>query len=329
MISRPKRMGWLRGGCPTGILGAMRVTRTPILIVVALLIVGCQPTARLPSPTAAPTFTAVPTASATPSSSVMPTPTATVRRTADPAPPPAVTPSPIATPTASSEVSPSPTIGFAPSGPTTEARVSRVVDGDTIRVAYGGQRYALRYIGIDTPETVHPSRPVEWMGREASAANRQLVDGRTVVLEKDVSETDRYGRLLRYVWLREGDGWLLVNLELVRRGFAQVSTYPPDVKYTDLFLDAQRAARDQELGLWGQPTDDDDGEQPADSEPDRGSGGTGGTGSCDPAYPGVCIPPSPPDLNCGDIEHRRFKVLPRIPTASTSTATVWVARAAS
>jgi micrococcal nuclease len=190
-----------------------------------------------------------------------------------------------------------------PSGPTQGAVVLRVVDGDTIRVDIAGQEYALRYIGIDTPETVHPSRPVEWMGRQASEANDRLVGGRPVTLEKDVSETDRYGRLLRYVWLQQDGAWLLINLELVRLGLAQVSTYPPDVKYTDLFLAEQRYAREAGRGLWAEP-------------PDGGgsdSGGAGGIDSCDPAYPTVCIPPPPPDLDCGDIPHRRFAVLPPDP----------------
>jgi micrococcal nuclease len=179
----------------------------------------------------------------------------------------------------------------------------RVVDGDTIRVQIGGQEFPLRYIGIDTPETVHPSKPVEFMGKEASDANRRLVEGRMVVLEKDVSDADRYGRLLRYVWLADGAGWLLVNHELVRLGFAQASTYPPDVKYTDRFLDAQRSARDGGRGLWGDPP-------PGDDDP---PGGGGGGGSCDSSYPGVCIPPAPPDLDCGDVGHRNFRVLPPDP----------------
>ena len=104
---------------------------------------------------------------------------------------------------------------------------------------------------MDTPETVKPDSPVEWMGPEASRANAGLVEGRTVVLEKDVSETDRYGRLLRYVWLVDGDRWTLVDLELVRQGFAQVETDPPDVRYADRFVAAQRAARAAGLGLWG------------------------------------------------------------------------------
>ena len=80
-------------------------------------------------------------------------------------------------------------------------QVVRVVDGDTIIVRLGGQDRRLRYIGMDTPETKKPDTPVQWMGPEASAANAALVEGRMVVLEKDVSETDRFGRLLRYVWL--------------------------------------------------------------------------------------------------------------------------------
>ena len=78
-------------------------------------------------------------------------------------------------------------------------RVVSVVDGDTIRVSIDGVEYPLRYIDINTPETRHPSRPIEWMGPEATAANEALVEGQTVYLEKDVSETDRYGHLLRYV----------------------------------------------------------------------------------------------------------------------------------
>ena len=123
-----------------------------------------------------------------------------------------------------------------------------VVDGDTIKVEVAGTVYTVRYIGIDTPETVHPSKPVEWMGREASAANEELVGGQTVYLERDVSETDQYGRLLRYVFLADGT---FVNAELVRLGYAVVSTYPPDVRYQALFLEMEREAREAERGLWG------------------------------------------------------------------------------
>jgi len=191
-----------------------------------------------------------------------------------------------------------------PSGPTEQARVVSVTDGDTIHVDIDGTEYRLRYIGIDSPETNDPRSPVEWMGREASQANERLVGGKQVVLEKDVSDVDRFGRLLRYVWLRENGGWLMVNEELVRQGYAEASTYPPDVKYTDRLFEAMRDATDAGLGLWGAP------EAPAPT-PSSPAGGSGS--NCDPSYPDVCIPPSPPDLDCGDISFRRFTVVPPDP----------------
>jgi micrococcal nuclease len=128
--------------------------------------------------------------------------------------------------------------------------VTRVTDGDTIRVTIQDTEYRVRYIGIDTPESVAPGQSVEPYAIAASEANERLVGGRDVILEQDVSETDRFGRLLRYVWLRENGTWTMVNLALVEQGFAQVATYPPDVKYVDRFLAAEREAREEERGLW-------------------------------------------------------------------------------
>jgi len=128
-----------------------------------------------------------------------------------------------------------------------EGRVVHVVDGDTIDVQLGGRRVRVRYIGINAPESADPRRPVECFGREAAAKNKELVDGKVVRLERDVSETDRYGRLLRYVYVGE----LFVNAELVRLGYAQAVTYPPDVKYQELFLTLEREAREAGRGLWG------------------------------------------------------------------------------
>jgi endonuclease YncB( thermonuclease family) len=128
------------------------------------------------------------------------------------------------------------------------AEVVDVVDGDTIKTSIDGQVYTVRYIGVDTPETVAPGRPVEWMGPEASAANEAMVGGKTVYLEKDVSETDRYGRLLRYVYLADGT---FVNAELARLGYAHAATFPPDVAYQDLFRQMEQEARDAGRGLWG------------------------------------------------------------------------------
>jgi len=111
----------------------------------------------------------------------------------------------------------------------------------------GGKDYRLRYIGIDTPETVDPRRPVGCFGREASERNRQLVEGRTVGLEKDVSETDSCGRLLRYVWVDDQ----MVNGALVEEGYALAATYPPDVRYSGVFASLQAQAREGKRGLWG------------------------------------------------------------------------------
>jgi endonuclease YncB( thermonuclease family) len=147
-----------------------------------------------------------------------------------------------------------PAEGVVPSGETEDARVVRVVDGDTIIVDRGHGSERLRYIGVNAPESVRPDSPVEFMGKEASAANAALVDGAEVVLERDISDRDRYDRLLRYVWVRDGDGWVFVNLELVRRGFAQATTYPPDVRWTDSLRAAEATARSAGLGLWGPPT---------------------------------------------------------------------------
>ena len=196
-----------------------------------------------------------------------------------------------------------------PTGPAQVARVVSITDGDTIRVQFGGAEYRVRYIGMDTPETHFGT---EWMGPEAAQANADLVAGKQVVLEKDVSETDEFGRLLRYVWLHDDGAWLLVNMELLREGFAQVATYPPDVKYIDPWLiDAQRQARNAGIGLWaGEPGVSEPGAT-ATPAPTTPLGITGG--NCEPSYPDICIPIGTPDLDCGDISARRFRVLWDVP----------------
>lgn len=127
--------------------------------------------------------------------------------------------------------------------------VTKVVDGDTIVV--NGES-TVRFIGIDTPETVDPRRPVGCFGKEASSETKSLLSGKEVILQKDVSETDKYKRLLRYVFLPLPDGRILfVNDYLVREGFAKVLTYPPDVKYNEEFRQAEREAKENSAGLWG------------------------------------------------------------------------------
>ena len=128
------------------------------------------------------------------------------------------------------------------------ATVVRVVDGDTIELSDGSR---VRYIGINTPELKHAGTAEECFAAEAKAANERLVLNKAVRLERDVSETDRYGRLLRYVYIDD----TFVNLALVSDGFAYASPYPPDVEHNDDFRTAMTAAREQRKGLWnGCPT---------------------------------------------------------------------------
>jgi micrococcal nuclease len=125
--------------------------------------------------------------------------------------------------------------------------VVRVVDGDTIIVRLDGREQRVRYIGVNTPESVDPRREVQCFGKEAAERNRALVAGKTAWLEKDVSDSDQYGRLLRYVVV---DG-VLINAEMIREGYARSTTYPPDVRYAERFRALEREARDARRGLWG------------------------------------------------------------------------------
>lgn len=264
----------------------------------------------------------------------------------------------------------------------TRAMVTEIIDGDTIAVLINDREYRVRYIGIDSPETRDPNTGVQPFGPEATEANRKLVAGQTVGLEQDVSETDRYGRLLRYVWVGE----VLVNAELVRQGYAMASTYQPDVKYQALFTELQREARAGGRGLWGRAPTPTPTRPPAGPTVRSNANLRGGPGTnypvvgsvragqrlaivernaagnwfrvasgawiagslvsgapsvpvaaiipppaaqpvplaqpaapaapapavsadCDPSYPDVCIPSPPPDLDCGQIPFRRFRVV--------------------
>jgi micrococcal nuclease len=165
-------------------------------------------------------------------------------------------PSAIADSSADSSVDAS---GAAPIDPSTvrgpgaveaNATVSAEVDGDTIRVTLSdGSRETIRLIGIDTPETKKPGSPIGCFGPEASHFTAALIPvGTPVALELDIEQRDRYGRLLAYV-RRAADG-LFVNEALATYGYAMVLTYPPNVAYTDHFVDAVAQARDQGRGLW-------------------------------------------------------------------------------
>jgi micrococcal nuclease len=127
-------------------------------------------------------------------------------------------------------------------------RVVKVVDGDTIHVQVGGEREKVRYIGVDTPETKDPRKPVQCFGERASQFNERLVGGERVRLVRDVEPRDRYGRLLAYVF-RDRDA-LFINAELARLGYAQALTIAPNARYADRFAALARAAREDGRGLW-------------------------------------------------------------------------------
>jgi micrococcal nuclease len=125
-----------------------------------------------------------------------------------------------------------------------QAKVVAVLDGDTIVIS-GGDK--VRYAGLNTPESHHPDKLPEYCGREAFEANRRLVAGKTVRLEFDERRRDRYGRLLAYVYVDS----LLVNAELIRQGYAQVSTYKENQRYHGEFERLQQNAVAARRGLWG------------------------------------------------------------------------------
>lgn len=133
---------------------------------------------------------------------------------------------------------PEPTAIPSPVAGDETGRVTRVIDGDTIDVRIGTEIYRVRYVGVNTPERDEPCYD------DATAANAALVDDQVVTLVRDVSNTDRYGRLLRYVYVGE----MFVNAELVAGGFAEAGYYPPDTAFTQLFEDLEAAARRDQIG---------------------------------------------------------------------------------
>lgn len=145
------------------------------------------------------------------------------------------------------------------------AEVIRIVDGDTITVmvvdrmdgpgagdAAIGAEHDVRLLGIDTPESVDPRRPVECFGEAASAATAALLEGKDVVMVKDVEEVDQYDRLLRYIYF----GGEMANARLVVNGYAHAYTYPPNVRHSRMLVGLERAAREAERGLWSSETCD-------------------------------------------------------------------------
>ena len=130
--------------------------------------------------------------------------------------------------------------------------VLKVVDGDTFWILNANnEREKIRLIGIDTPEKRNSGRKkIGYYGEEASQYTEELLEGKYVRLEYDVQLSDRYGRTLAYVYLENGS---LLNDLLVREGYATVATFPPNVKYVDLFITSEEYARSRSLGLWNKP----------------------------------------------------------------------------
>jgi micrococcal nuclease len=163
-----------------------------------------------------------------------------------------------------------------------------ITDGDTFRADVGGISEPVRLIGMDTPEVG------ECLAAEATAYLSQLISGRSVRLITDVSDRDQFDRLLRYIMV---DG-TFVNAALVREGLAAAVQFPPDTLMAPILEAAQGEAQAAGRGIWGTGG--------ACSLPPPPSG-------CDPAYPTVCIPSPPPDLDCGQISFTNFTVLPSDP----------------
>ena len=197
-------------------------------------------------------------------------------------------------------------LGVRPAGSADPCVVARVVDGDTI-VCADGER--VRFLLIDAPEADQGP-----FGPAAAAFLRALLPrGAQVRLETDVDPCDRYGRRLAYVYLADGR---MVNRIMVRQGFAVPTVVPPNVRHVETIRAAADSAQANRIGLWTvsvfecPPGEFREGACGAGAPQPAGLMSAVATeGDCDPAYPDVCIPPSPPDLDCGQISERRFRVL--------------------
>ncbi len=198
-------------------------TSTAAALVTALPATSVLTTVAVAPTNAKPTLAPTSVPSAPPTATTGPQPMISRATATAPAPPP--------TSVASSMLAPPPDLPSAP--------VVRVVDGDTVDVRLDGQVARLRLIGIDTPETVDPRKPVQCFGREASAKAHELLDGQTITVEADTTQddVDRYGRLLRYIWLPDGR---LFNQEMIGQGYAFEYTYRVPYKYQAEFKQAER-----------------------------------------------------------------------------------------
>ena len=218
-----------------------------------------------------------------------------------------------------------------------------VVDGDTLKVERDGKRVTIRVIGLDTPETRDPRRPVQCFGREASARAHALLDGQSVKLSNDPTQdaVDKYGRTLAYVWLADGR---LFQYLMITDGYGHEYTYDIPYRYQDTFKAAERSAREQSRGLWSPQSCNGDTGQAESADASAGSGpasepapvapvpagpvttaappptaaapttpapappsSASASAKCDPNYTGACVPPYPPDVDCPQIGVKNFR----------------------
>ncbi len=334
--TRSRRIPLMAGGI--GLLGA--VTCCCLTLTSALLSPN-RGVADRPTPTVAATFVAdvgsvrgLPTVAG---STAMP-----VASDTDSAPPASPTETRRPTQTSATTATSAPTLTQAPSatldpvaGDEQVGLVTRVVDGDTIAVSIEDQTYRVRYIGIDAPEAG------ALCGDTATAVNAELVGGQTVRLVRDVSQTDRYDRLLRYVYV----GDVFINAELIKRGVAEAKRYAPDTAQAPALEAVEAEARAAATACYAQgvfggapvaaaptpvtraevlpavdtpvpvvdtpvPAPTVAPELPTAEPPTPMPPTIAPVANCDPSYPDVCIPPYPPDLDCGDIPFRNFRVIP-------------------
>lgn len=131
--------------------------------------------------------------------------------------------------------------------PRFKAQVVKVLDGDTIKIRYQNKEETVRFLLVDTPETVHPTKSVQPFGPEASAYTKKRLTNKTVEIEIDVGERDKYGRLLAYVY----EGGKMINRELLEKGYARVAyVFAPNTRYVDEFREIQKKAQQKKVGIW-------------------------------------------------------------------------------
>ncbi|MBB3109616.1 micrococcal nuclease [Paenibacillus phyllosphaerae] len=171
-----------------------------------------------------------------------------------------------------------------------DAKVIKVVDSDTIKVKMGNTEETVRMLLIDGPETVHPSKPVQPFGPEASDFAKKTLSNQTVQLELDVSERDKYGRLLAYVWIDDR----MFNEMALERGLVRVAyVYAPNVKYVDQFRNIQKKAQQQGIGIWSiENYVQDDGFHPEEAEASSGAPASGEAAAEEDVPAAACANPT-------------------------------------